>query len=148
VCWLLYSTGQCYIFSVVCCVRTISPSEMKIFIYTIIVMAYVFHLFYVVIVVCNGGSCFYSESIQCFKCVVWVWDCPCGIILVELQNLFHDILTLKCVFILTMSATRKYFKLLFPRLFEGPNMNHYVHNTLFFCNSLFPMWHFFPYFSS
>jgi hypothetical protein len=43
-------------------------------------------------------------------------------------------------------------------LFEGQNMKRYIHNwwkitvsvdnTLLFCSSLFPMWHFLPHFSS
>ena len=34
----------------------------EVFIHVIVVMAYVFTLFRVVTVVCNGGSCFYLEN--------------------------------------------------------------------------------------
>jgi hypothetical protein len=40
------------------------PSEMEVFIQVIIVVAYVFNLFLVVTVVCNGGSCFYFDNVQ------------------------------------------------------------------------------------
>ena len=56
-----------------CTVKKISPSEMKFFIHVIIVMAYVFNLFHVVTVVCNGGSCFYFEKfniVSSFECVI------------------------------------------------------------------------------
>jgi hypothetical protein len=55
---------QLWCISVVCTVKKISPSEMEFFIYVIIVMAYVFNLFHMVALVCNGGSCFYFENIQ------------------------------------------------------------------------------------
>jgi hypothetical protein len=48
-------------------VRTVNntlPSEMKFFIYVIIVMAYIFILLHVVTVACNGGSCLKFENVQ------------------------------------------------------------------------------------
>ena len=50
--------------SVVYTVKKISPSEMKVFVHVIIVTAYVFNVFSVVTVVCNGGSCFCFENVQ------------------------------------------------------------------------------------
>jgi hypothetical protein len=50
--------------SVVCTVKKISPSEMKVFVHVIIVMAYVFNLFSAVTFVYNVGSCFYFENVQ------------------------------------------------------------------------------------
>jgi hypothetical protein len=48
--------------SVSCTVKRI-PSEVKFFIFVIIVMAYLFSLVYVVTVVYRGGSCFYFVSV-------------------------------------------------------------------------------------
>ena len=55
---------QLYCISVLCTVKKISASEMKVFIVVIIVMAYVFNLFHVMTVVYNGGSCLYFENFQ------------------------------------------------------------------------------------
>ena len=48
--------------SVPCTVKKI-PSEVKFFIFVIIVMAYVFSLVYVVTVVYDGGSCFCFHNV-------------------------------------------------------------------------------------
>jgi len=63
------------------------------------------------------------------------------------------VLTLKCLFVLILSVTRKYFKFLFLSLFEMQNMNHSVQswwkkymkintisvkNVLLFYNLVFP----------
>lgn len=41
----------------VCTVNKISPLKTKFFMYVIVVMKFLFHLFHVVTVVYNGGSC-------------------------------------------------------------------------------------------
>jgi hypothetical protein len=45
---------------------------MKFFIYVIRVMAYKCHLFHVVTVVYNAGSCFYFKNVQHSQCVIYV----------------------------------------------------------------------------
>jgi len=58
--------------SVPCTVKKI-PSEVKFFIFVILVMAYVFSLVYVVTVTYHGGSCFCFDNVyiaHSFKCTI------------------------------------------------------------------------------
>jgi hypothetical protein len=48
----------------VCTVKKISPSEIKFFIYVIIVMVCIFSLLHVMTVVQNGGKYFCFENVQ------------------------------------------------------------------------------------
>ena len=106
--------------------KKISPSEIKFFIY-VIVMVCIFNLFHVMKVVQNGGSYFYFKNVQNFK-YCQVCNCPCDISLVALWNSSDVVLTLNCVFILTVSVTSQYFRSHFLSLFERLNMKNCVHS--------------------
>jgi succinate dehydrogenase/fumarate reductase cytochrome b subunit len=67
---------------VVCTLKKISPSEIKCFLYVIIVVLSVFHLFCAVRVVCNGGSCLNCEVIYPPRMFNIVSSFECMILLV------------------------------------------------------------------
>ena len=158
VCWLLYNSGQCCNCSVlVLCVlwRKYDHQKWRSFFYVVIVMAY--NLIYLMWWQLYKMVAVISTLRMFPHCkYFWVCDCPCDISSVELRNSSYVVLTLKCVFILTVSVTSKYCRSHFVSLFERLNVKHCVHSwwekyvilnrvsvkyMLFLCSSVLPVWY-------
>jgi hypothetical protein len=138
-------------------VKKISPWEMKFF--CLCNRSYGVHIYFMCWQLCIMEAAVSTLITLSIVSSSWVCDSSCIIGSLKFWNspYLYVVLNLKCVFVLVLSVTRKYFKSCFLILFEMQNINHSVQswwkkyvilnvtsvkNVLFFYNSVFPMWNF------